>query len=564
MADNQEKRLPIPRRLLKFILHTVLPILLGTIICLLIIEAGIRVVYKIRNSRVEYVMIPYMVRNVGPVPPWANGLRILKPDEELIWRGRPHAQQKYLDLFCPMKSEDQRRAMLTRFNPSVPEEFRNNPVWQVALNSDGFRDEEFPTSKNANTIRIIALGDSWTLGHNANLEESYPKRLAELLKQDFPGKNIEVLNLGMFAFTSHEGLKLLQQKALSLQPDIVLIGFVMNDSAIPGWHDKDVFVPKRKRFRLKQFIRDLEIYRLAVYLAQVSKFQSITLGETIKAVSDPNAEFLYESWVSAEALEAKDYERLEPRVRVPPADYDQNTREMIRLVRENGALPILLHNDLRPGSPYQSALKKISREQEVPLVDSCELIGAARQRIESELEKRLGLQPPLSQQPAVGSSETTVVFRVFMDSAAVSKAMYIAGPLPQLGDNIPNSTAMFDDGTHGDQKAGDNVWSYSATFSPGQKIFYVYTNSGAEGRWENLDVPKVRSFTVPSGSGIVYQPIDTFGKVYLQADGFHTNSQGYDLMARAVRDALVKSEKFQSLVHRDDSKPPAAAAPWMR
>jgi lysophospholipase L1-like esterase len=560
LTENQEKFLPPGRRIKKFVFRTLLPIAIGTLICLLIIEVGIRVAYGIRNSRVEYVIIPYMVRNFGPTPPWANGLRILEPDDELMWRGRPHAQQKYLDLFSPMKSEDQRKAMLSRFSPSVPEQFRNNPVWQVALNSDGFRGEEFPTNKNANTIRVIALGDSWTLGHNANLEETYPKRLAELLKQDCPGKNIEMLNLGMFAYSSHEGLKLLQRKALNLQPDIVLIGFAMNDSAIPGWHDKDVFVPRRKRFNLKQLIKDnLEIYKLAVYLAQVSKFESITLGETIKAVSDPNAEFLYESWVSAEALEAKDYERLETRVRVPPADYDQNIREMIRLVRESGGLPILLHNDLRPGSPYQSALQKISREQKVPLVDSCELIGAARRRIESELEKRLGLQPSLAQQP--GSGQTTVVFRIFMDRAVVSKAMYIAGPFPQLGDNVPNRVAMFDDGTHGDQKAGDNVWSYSATFSPGQKVFYVYTNSGAQGRWENVDVPKVRTFTVPAGGGIVYRPIEAFGKLYLQADGFHTNSQGYELMAQAVRDELVKNEKFQSLLHRGES---TNAGPPMR
>ncbi|MDQ2920906.1 MAG: GDSL-type esterase/lipase family protein [Acidobacteriota bacterium] len=551
MTDNHPKSPPLGRRIVRFLVRTVLPIAIGTIICLLIIEVGIRVVYGIRDSRAEYVVLPYMIRNFGPPPPWANGFRILEPDDELMWRGRPHAQQKYLDLFCPMRSEDERKAMLSRFSPSVPEEFRNNPVWQVALNSSGFRGEDFSTSKKANTIRIIALGDSWTLGHNVNLGETYPKRLAELLQQDLQAKNIEVLNLGMFAYTSHEGLKLLQRQALSLQPDIVLIGFAMNDSAIPGWHDRDVFVPKRKQFSLKQLIRDnLEIYKLAVYLAQVSKFDSITLGETIKAVSDPKAEFLYESWVSAEALEAQDYERLESRVRVPPADYDRNIREMIRLVREYGALPILLHNELRPGSPYQSALQKISREQEVPLVDSCELIGAARQRIESELEKRLGLEPALAQQPTPGSTETTVVFRLFMDRAVVSKAMYIAGPHPQLGDNVPNRVAMFDDGTHGDQKAADNVWSFSATFSPNQKIFYVYTNSGSEGRWENLDVPKVRTFTVPAGSGIVYRPIESFGKLYLQADGFHTNSQGYDLIARSVRDALMKNEKFQWLVSR--------------
>jgi hypothetical protein len=175
--------------------------------------------------------------------------------------------------------------------------------------------------------------------------------------------------------------------------------------------------------------------------------------------------------------------------------------------------------------------------------------------MERELEKRLDLQLSLPLQP--DSKETAVVFRVFMDGAPVSRAMYITGPSPQLGGNVPNRVAMFDDGTHGDQKAGDNVWSYTATFSPGQKVFYVYTNSGTEGRWENIDVPKVRTFTVPGSGGIVnrpfYRPIETFGKLYLQADGFHTNSEGYELIAREVHDTLVLNVQFKSLLHRGET-----------
>jgi len=274
------------------------------------------------------------------------------------------------------------------------------------------------------------------------------------------------------------------------------------------------------------------------------------MGDTIKAVSNPSDNFLYESWVSADALEAGDYERLEAKVRVTPADYDQNIREMIRLVRERGAVPILLHNELRAGSPYQAALQRISRLENVPLVDNCELIGRERQRIEAELEQQLGLQPKSSTtvNPSAGGVE--VVFRVRLDQAPNSRGMFIVGPYPELGDNVPNKVAMFDDGTHGDQKAGDDVWSYTASFPTGRKIFYMYTNGGGEGKWENLDVPKIRNFVVPAAGGAVYRPIETFGQLYLQADGFHTNAGGYEIMAGAVHDAVIKTEKFQSLVHR--------------
>jgi len=528
---------------------------------LLIVEAGIRVVYRIRNARVEYVMIPYMVRNFGAVPPWADGLRILDAHDELIWQGRPHARQTYLDLFCPMQSEDERKALLSRFSPTVPEQFKDNPRWTVSFNSAGFRDDEFPANKSPGAIRIIALGDSWTFGHNVAVELSYPKRLEAMLRIEFPNKKIEVLNLAMLTYTSHEGLKLLQRKALAMQPDIVLIGYSMNDASIAGWHDRDVFVPKSGRFSLRRFItQNSEIYRLAAYLNQLGKFDAVTMGDTMKAASDPNADFLFESWVSADALEAKDYERLESKVRVPPPEYEQNIREMIRLVRDHNAVPILLHNDLRPGSPYQSALHRISRAENVPLVDNCDLIGKERQRIEAELEHQLGLQPAVpTANPTAGKID--VVFRVRMDHSSVSRAMFIVGPHPEIGDNVPNKVAMFDDGTHGDQKAGDNVWSYTASFSPGRKIFYVYTNSGTEGKWENLDLPKIRSLVVPSSGNLVYRPIETFGQIYLQADGFHTNSAGYQVMAQAVRDAVIQTEKFQSLVHGGE---PTVPGPAMR
>jgi lysophospholipase L1-like esterase len=513
------------------------------------VEAGIRVAYRVRNSRVEYVIVPYLLRKFGTVPPWADGLRILEPDDELMWRGKPHARQKYLDLFCPMRSEDERNAVLERFSPSVPEEFKNNPKWTVSLNAAGFRDDEFPASKSPDTIRILALGDSWTFGYNVSVDQGYPKRLTALLRAEFPNNKIEVLNLGMLGYTSHEGLKQLKRVALQLQPDIVLIGYAMNDSAIPGWHDKDALFPKPKRFSLRRFITEhSELYKLTAYLGQLNRFHSVTVGDTLKAAIDPQDNFLYESWVTG-ALEAQDYERLEAKVRVPPADYDQNIREMIRLTREHGAVPVLLHNDLRPGSPYQLALQKISREENVILVDNCDAIVRERGRMEAELEQRLGLQSNPDAPPGQDGM-VDIVFRVLNDSVSVSHAMFIVGPYPELGDNVPNRVAMFDDGTHGDQKAGDHVWSFTARFSPGRKIFYMYSNSGTEGKWENLDLPKIRNFVVPASSAPIYRPIETFGQLYLQADGFHTNARGYEIMSQGVRDALVKDRAFQSLVQR--------------
>jgi hypothetical protein len=110
---------------------------------------------------------------------------------------------------------------------------------------------------------------------------------------------------------------------------------------------------------------------------------------------------------------------------------------------------------------------------------------------------------------------------------------------------------MHDDGRDGDERAGDGVWSLAATFDSGTRLSYAYTNSGAAGRWEGLDVPHIRSVTIPASpdGGPVYLPIETFGEVYMQADDWHTNAAGYDLIAHAVAQAI------RSL------KPPAASLP---
>ena len=42
----------------------------------------------------------------------------------------------------------------------------------------------------------------------------------------------------------------------------------------------------------------------------------------------------------------------------------------------------------------------------------------------------------------------------------------------------------------------------------------------------------------PPGGGPMYLPVETFGRIYMQADNWHTDASGYDLIARAVVDLL--------------------------
>jgi hypothetical protein len=85
------------------------------------------------------------------------------------------------------------------------------------------------------------------------------------------------------------------------------------------------------------------------------------------------------------------------------------------------------------------------------------------------------------------------------------------------------------------------VWSLAVGLPSGQPAFYVYTNSGERGRWEGLDLPHIRRVDVPEGGAgaPVYLPVETFGRVYMQGDDWHTDKAGYDLIGHSVAREII-------------------------
>ncbi|MFH1681326.1 MAG: carbohydrate-binding module family 20 domain-containing protein [Candidatus Eisenbacteria bacterium] len=85
---------------------------------------------------------------------------------------------------------------------------------------------------------------------------------------------------------------------------------------------------------------------------------------------------------------------------------------------------------------------------------------------------------------ARGSGETVpVLFTCDAAGRKVSDAIYIVGDRPELAEWTPNKVRMYDDGTQGDEKAGDGIWSAAFEFPAGSRVEYKYTDSGAEGVW---------------------------------------------------------------------------------
>ena len=85
-------------------------------------------------------------------------------------------------------------------------------------------------------VKIIAYGDSITAGGDATEPGLiFWERWAQHLRQKHPAARIEVVNGATGGDATGQGLNRLEQKVLSQNPNLVLIGFGMNDHNIAGF-----------------------------------------------------------------------------------------------------------------------------------------------------------------------------------------------------------------------------------------------------------------------------------------------------------------------------------------
>jgi len=100
----------------------------------------------------------------------------------------------------------------------------------IHINTLGLRDYEYGKNKSQDTIRIAAVGDSYTFGWGVQLNQTYENVLESMLKED-RSKNYEVLNFGMPGLNTMEEESKIESEVISFNPDIIIIGYT---SADPG------------------------------------------------------------------------------------------------------------------------------------------------------------------------------------------------------------------------------------------------------------------------------------------------------------------------------------------
>lgn len=103
--------------------------------------------------------------------------------------------------------------------------YRLNPD-RADHNPQGFRDHPFP--EKSQRFRVLMLGDS--LAYNGeSLDDTWVAHLREDLHDRPALSDLEVLNASVPGYTNYQELRWLELHGLALEPDLVGVGFVLND-----------------------------------------------------------------------------------------------------------------------------------------------------------------------------------------------------------------------------------------------------------------------------------------------------------------------------------------------
>ncbi len=102
----------------------------------------------------------------------------------------------------------------------------------VKINSLRFRDVEHSLPKPADTIRVLALGDSFTFGWGVSGEQTYLKHLEQNL-QHATHRRAETINTGVPGWGLNQYYLCLKEFGLAFTPDIVIMGYYLDDLTGP-------------------------------------------------------------------------------------------------------------------------------------------------------------------------------------------------------------------------------------------------------------------------------------------------------------------------------------------
>jgi lysophospholipase L1-like esterase len=101
---------------------------------------------------------------------------------------------------------------------------------RLVTNGDGMRESrDYPRERTPGVLRIVGIGDSGMFGWSCEQDEDYLAVLEKNLNASSSVTRAEVLNLGTPGYNTAQEVALLKKDGLPYRPDIVVLGWSVND-----------------------------------------------------------------------------------------------------------------------------------------------------------------------------------------------------------------------------------------------------------------------------------------------------------------------------------------------
>ncbi|MEM8710515.1 MAG: SGNH/GDSL hydrolase family protein [Planctomycetota bacterium] len=177
---------------------------------------------------------------------------------ELVLRAQEPGPFSFIDRNPYVESEPD---IHVRHKPGF--EGRWDSTW-YSIDERGFRGETKPLTFADDELRVICLGDSCTFGKGVLETDTWPRRLESMLRAE-ESRDAVVFNLGINGGHARVYRQILEENIDELKPNVILIGFNIND--FPNTIrevDEKVFNQRKLRSVIPQWLRD-GMGRLALY-----------------------------------------------------------------------------------------------------------------------------------------------------------------------------------------------------------------------------------------------------------------------------------------------------------
>jgi lysophospholipase L1-like esterase len=262
--------------------------------------------------------------------------------------------------------------LLWRLKPNL-----DHAVWDFTIlstNSAHLRSQnssDVLKPKSPGALRIVCLGDSVTFGFRVPVVWPdkpteydptwlpFPMLLEQQLKSANPEKQIEVIDMAVPGYTSHQGLAWLRRDIDSLKPDLIVVSFGWNDASLSDIPDREAIKTSWPAVGARWLVDHSQAFAHATRWLRNRQQRDAGVQS----------------------------QRPRPRPRVSQDEYLNNLFAIEELARANGAAVIVMaapyrdHSSEAPEADfmwqYRSALGNAMRQRQVPFLEIRELTEAA-------------------------------------------------------------------------------------------------------------------------------------------------------------------------------------------